>query len=254
MNAVCKTHPGTVRTNNEDNVLIDPERGIFILADGMGGHQAGEVASDLAVKTVYQYLMEIAEEKSKKTPVRKHLVLSLFKADDAIKAAARENFNLNGMGTTLVIMVVKQRTAYICNIGDSRAYLIRNGAQQITRDQTMGDSLVEHTKISREEVPPHLWHTLTQAVGTANNLVPELHAVKLIKGDILLLCSDGLTNMVSDDEIEKTILMHNNDLNRAAEKLIECANKSGGADNISVVLVEYQQLPPKKKLRLTRKH
>jgi protein phosphatase len=254
MNAVCKTHPGTVRTNNEDNVLIDPERGIFILADGMGGHQAGEVASDIAVKTVYQYLMERAEEKSKKTPVRKHLVLSLFKADNAIKAAARENFNLNGMGTTLVIMVVKHHTATICNIGDSRAYLIRNGAQQLTRDQTMGDYLVEHSKISRDKVPPHLWHTLTQVVGATDNLVPALHTVKLHKGDILLLCSDGLTNMVSDDEIEKTVLLHNGDLSRAAEKLIECANKNGGADNISVVLVEYQRSTRKKKTSLTKGH
>jgi len=237
MNAVYKTHPGTVRTNNEDKVLIDPERGIFILADGMGGHQAGELASDIAVKTAHQYLVETAG-KAIKTPVRKRLVHALFKADDAIKAASRENFNLNGMGTTLVIMSVTHNTATICSIGDSRAYLIRNGAQQITRDQTMGDYLVEHSKISRDKVPPHLWHTLTQAVGATDILVPSLHTVKLHKGDILLLCSDGLTNMVSDDTIEKTILMHNSDLSQAAEKLIECANKNGGVDNISVILVQ----------------
>jgi protein phosphatase len=247
MKAICKTHPGTVRTNNEDNVLIDPKRGIFILADGMGGHQSGEVASDIAVKAVYQYFIDISREKSKKIPIQKHLALSLFKAHDAIHDAARENINLNGMGTTLVIMVVKNHKANICNIGDSRAYLIRNGIQQITRDQTVGDYLVEHNKQSRDEVPPHLWHTLTQAVGAGNNLVPELHTVNLFNGDILLLCSDGLTNMVSDDEIEKTILMHNNDLDRAAEELIDCANKNGGADNISVVLVKYQRSLDRKK-------
>jgi protein phosphatase len=172
--------------------------------------------------------------------IAKLLVRALFSAHDAIKEKAKTDLNLMGMGTTLVEMVVKDGKAHICHIGDSRAYILREGIRQITRDHTVGDYLVEHNIMSREEVPPRKWHTLTQAVGLGSeSLVPELNSADLEAGDYLLLCSDGLTDMLRDEEIEKVVRGCAGDVNMAVDALVEEANSKGGRDNISVILVEY---------------
>lgn len=239
MKAVFKSDVGRKREANEDWLQVDEEHGLAILADGMGGHQAGEVASRLAVDEAYGYLTERLDQAHEEKDIAKILVEAVLKAHDAIKEKAKTDLNLMGMGTTLVEMVIKDGTAHICHVGDSRAYHMRDRIQQITKDQTLGDYLVEHNMMKREEVPLQKWHTLTQAVGTSDHLVPERNQIALQAGDLFLLCSDGLTDMLTDEEIEGTIQQHKDHLDKAADALIEEANNKGGRDNISVVLVQY---------------
>jgi serine/threonine protein phosphatase PrpC len=234
-----KSDRGKKRKNNEDSFYVDVEKGMFLLADGMGGHQAGEVASDLAVREGYAYLKDSLAQADSEKEILKLLVEALINAHNVIKERAKSDLNLMGMGTTLIQVVVKNDTAYICHVGDSRVYLLRDSIKQITRDHTVGDYLVEHKIMRREEVPPQKWHTLTQAVGVSDDLVPELQTVEMKRGDYLLLCTDGLTDMLSDEEIEKIILERGDDANKTVDALIEEANRKGGRDNISVVLIGF---------------
>ena len=231
---------GKKRKNNEDSIYVDVENGIFLLADGMGGHQAGEVASGLAVGEGYAYLKDQIAQAEGEKEVLKLLVESLLNAHKVIKERARSDLNLMGMGTTLIQVVVKDNTAYICHVGDSRVYLLRDEIKQITMDQTVGDYLVEHNIMPREAIPPQKWHTLTQAVGVSDDPVPELHSIEMRGGDYLLLCTDGLTDMLSDEEIEKIIQRNGDNIDKGVNKLIKEANRKGGRDNISVVLVRYE--------------
>lgn len=238
MKAIQRQDTGLNRENNEDSVMMDLEAGIFILADGMGGHQAGEVASGIAVRESHEHLRAEMPSKGEKDAVTQALVAALFKAHDAIKAKGAADVGLRGMGTTLTQMVVRDGTAYLCHVGDSRAYLMRENLRQITHDQTQGDYLVEHRIMTRDQVPPQKWHTLAQAVGLSERIVPEICHVDLQSGDLLLLCSDGLTDMLSDSEIEDTIRTSADDLDHATQILIDAANSRGGLDNISVILVK----------------
>ncbi|MBP7508590.1 MAG: Stp1/IreP family PP2C-type Ser/Thr phosphatase [Prolixibacteraceae bacterium] len=243
MKVVHKTYTGRVREHNEDYVFVDKRRGIFILADGMGGHQAGEIASELAVKTAYSFLVPHFLKGGKgglesETDINKLLLSAMFAANDAVLNKAKTDLNLMGMGTTLIIVIARNNVAHICHVGDSRVYLIRDGIKQITKDHTLGDYLVEHKLMTREQVPPQKWHTLTQAVGTSKDLAPELNPINLLEGDILLLCSDGLTDMLSDGEIQHVIQQYSKNLNKTVNNLIKEANGKGGRDNISIVLIQ----------------
>jgi len=238
MKSAFKSDIGKKRGNNEDFCYADTDNGIFLLADGMGGHQAGEVASRLAVEEAYTYLKDRLPQTNDEKDISKLLVEALLKAHDAVNKESKTDLNLMGMGTTFVEMIIKDEKAYICHVGDSRAYHLQNGIRQITKDHTVGDYLVEHGLMKREEVPSQKWHTLTQAVGVSENIVPELNHVKLKPGDILLLCSDGLTDMLTDQEIEGIIQNHKEELKQAVNTLIEEANRKGGKDNITVVLIE----------------
>jgi protein phosphatase len=240
MKVAYKSDVGKKRENNEDRILVDEDRGIFLLADGMGGHKAGEVASRLAVEEAYACLKDRIDQTNDEKGTSKLLIEALFNAHDAIKEKAKADLNLMGMGTTLVEMILKAEKAHICHVGDSRVYLLREGAKQLTKDQTVGDYLVEHNIMRREEVPPQKWHTLTQAVGVSENIVPELKHVEIKPGDLLLLCSDGLTDMLSDEEIEKIIQKHRDDMDAGVEALVKGANNKGGKDNISVILVKWE--------------
>ncbi len=238
MKVYHKSDTGRVREHNEDFILVDKKRGIFLLADGMGGHQAGEIASELAVKTAYQYLKD--KINPSETDTNKLLLNAMFAANDAVLNKAKTDLNLMGMGTTLIIAVIQNNSIHICHVGDSRVYLIRERIKQITKDHTLGDYLVEHKLMAREQVPSQKWHTLTQAVGTSKDLVPELNPVNLLEGDILLLCSDGLTDMLTDAEIKDTVLKFRDNLSRAASNLIKEAKEKGGKDNISLILVKNE--------------
>ena len=238
MRAAYKSHPGKKRKNNEDSIYVDMERGIFLIADGMGGHQAGEVASNLAVNEGHDYLKNRLGQAETEKEIFKLLVESLMKANNIVREKAKHHLNLMGMGTTLIQVIVKHHTAYICHVGDSRAYLLRDRLRQITSDHTVGDYLVQHDIMPREKVPPQKWHTLTQAVGVSESPVPDLQSLEVKKGNYLLLCTDGLTDMLSDDEIERTI-QNVDDIEKAVSQLIKVANRKGGKDNISVVLIAF---------------
>lgn len=239
MNTATKTDAGKVRTNNEDSMLVDAERGIFLLADGMGGHNAGEVASDLAVKEAYTYILSEIERAEDGMDYFGILKEALFRAHKAIQEKAKTDIRFNGMGTTLVELLVRDDKAYICHAGDSRAYLFRKTLRRLTKDHTVGDSWVEKGYMTREQVPPQQWHTLTQAAGIGNYPAPDKKTFKLKPGDTLLLCSDGLTDMLEDAEIEALFKQHDAELQNIVDALIEEANNKGGRDNISVVIVNY---------------
>jgi protein phosphatase len=230
------SHPGLVRTNNEDYVHVDDALGIYLLADGMGGHNAGEVASELAVRTAYAYLAEKLQPVDESS-ITALLCESLLLAHKAVNTKARTEMGLMGMGTTLIEVVVLNDKAYICHAGDSRVYVYRDELQRLTRDHTMADHLLENNILPRNLIPERQWHTLTQSVGVGEPPTPDIKQVDYAAGNILLLCSDGLTDMLADEEISGLLTGNNADLSNTAHSLVDAANRKGGRDNISVVLV-----------------
>lgn len=240
MKVAYKTDVGKKRTHNEDSLLVDELLHIFLLADGMGGHQAGEVASDLAVKECYACLKENLDKAINEENIPKLLVESLLKSHRMVRAGSATDINLAGMGTTLIQMFVIANNAYICHVGDSRAYHIRNGIKQITQDHTSEMYFVKEGIAVDGVLPVQKMRVLTQAVGGQATPVPEIKQIRLHPKDILLLCSDGLTDMLSDKEIESVVQRHRDNLAMAADNLIHEANDKGGIDNISVILVEYE--------------
>lgn len=240
MKVAYKTDIGKKRTHNEDSILVDELLHIFLLADGMGGHQAGEVASDLAIKESYAWLKENIDKARSKEDVSNLLIESLLKAHHTVKARATTDINLAGMGTTFIQMLVVGNNAHICHVGDSRAYHLGSEIKQITQDHTSEMYFVKNGATEEGYLPVQKMRVLTQAVGGQATLIPEVKQVKLNPRDVLLLCSDGLTDMLSDKEIESVIQKYRNNLPVTADKLIHEANDKGGIDNISVILVEYE--------------
>lgn len=239
MKVAYKTDIGKKRTINEDSIFVDESKNIFLIADGLGGHQAGEVASNMAVKETYSYLKRNLSKAENEEDVSNLLIKSLMKAHHAIRAKSTTDINLIGMGTTLIEMLVKDSKAHICHVGDSRVYFLRDGIKQITKDHTFDNYLAEHKNKKMKPIYLPL-HILTQAVGESETVVPELRQVRLKAGDILLLCSDGLTDMLSDKEIESIVRKYRDNLPAAVDNLVKKANDKGGVDNISVILVKYE--------------
>jgi serine/threonine protein phosphatase PrpC len=248
MKAAVKSDIGKVRENNEDSVLLDGEAGIFLLADGMGGHEGGEVASDLAVRSAYEHLRQrLAATVTDGIP--RLLADALAAAHSAVSKRALREPRLTGMGTTLEMMVVQETQAVICHLGDSRVYLFRQEAlKQITTDDNAAAWLKTYEGVEDEAKLRAARHILTQAVGASDELVPEIHTVDLLPADLFLLCSDGLTEMLTDADIATIIQLRRGDLDALAAALVEEANARGGVDNISVLLVAPEAAPPAPKL------
>lgn len=240
MRAFWKSDVGRVRENNEDKIFMDPELGIFLLADGMGGAPGGEIASDLAVTAAYDFLRgAIAGTDPVSLP--KLLAEALASAHSAVFKRSLSDPALAGMGTTLEIMVVKGGEAFICHVGDSRVYLMRGGElRRLTTDDNLASLLVEEEHLPPERIPAEARHILTQAVGNSDTLVPELRTVGLRDKDIVVICSDGLTGMLADRDIAEILGRCRDSLDEAAEALVMEANTRGGLDNISVLLVEAE--------------
>ncbi len=252
MKSAWKTDQGKVRTNNEDAVLVDAGRGIFLLADGMGGHRGGEVASELAVRTAHDFLRERLEKAVGETTLRL-LADALAAAHSAVSKQGMANPELEGMGTTLEILVIRERQAHLCHVGDSRLYLFRaEKLAQVTEDDNMAAFLVAHKHVDPADVPPGYRNILTQAVGTSDELIPEIRTLELAPGDLILLCSDGLTGMLADRDMERIVAQSRSDLDTACIALVEEANFRGGHDNVSVVLVAPEAVPPPPPLLLSR--
>lgn len=236
--AAFRSDPGKRRTNNEDSVLSDIESGIFVLADGMGGHQAGEVASDIAVRKAYDFLKEKVSGPGV-PDYRESLLGAFVKANNAVRQASLMDKALTGMGTTLILAVVHDGKCSIGSIGDSRAYLLRESIMQITGDQTVGAFLAQCDGVEEDDIDPAYWHVLTQAVGANPDLEPELIEMSLKNDDILILCSDGLSDMLSDDEIKAVCGRCGGDVDCIADSLVSAANDNGGFDNISLIAVKF---------------
>lgn len=232
------TDVGRVRQHNEDSIGVFPEIGLFLVADGMGGHSAGEVASAMAVKIIGQHLSAFRGLK-KAGPINDILSDGLIKANGAIYKASRDNPELRGMGTTLTAAMVLGQEAFICHVGDSRAYQIRAGSiRQLTLDHSLVQELVRVGGITQVEARQHPQrNVLTRALGTAPGVEVDSFSSPIKKGDLLLLCSDGLTGPLEDSDILK-IILESASLDGAAKDLLGEALNRGGLDNISVLLVE----------------
>jgi serine/threonine protein phosphatase PrpC len=238
--AVGGTHVGRVRKGNEDAFLVDEERGVFLVADGMGGHAAGEIASDIAKRAVGGTLLEGVDRRLAADDLAHSMVDSFRVADLAIAEHVAANPETEGMGTTVTAMVICTDGTYrMGHIGDSRAYLLRDGQlAQLSKDHTWVQREVDEGRLTPSAARKHPYsHILTRALGADPSDAPDLQAGQLEAGDVLLLCSDGLTGMVPDAHLQRILLSEGTAAERI-EEMIVLANKRGGRDNITAVIVE----------------
>jgi PPM family protein phosphatase len=239
------THPGRVRENNEDSFLIQQDQplSLFAVADGMGGHAAGEVASTLALGTVRDYLCthrdRLIQAQAGGESLRPYLLEMLQAANRRLLEAARDHAGCNGMGTTLTLLFILGNQNWIGHIGDSRAYLVRpQGLVRLTDDHTLVSQLAKTGQISEEEKATHPQrHVLTQALGTDSDPLFDVRPCILAPGDRVLLCSDGLYGMV-DKQLLAATAASGRPLEAIVSELVDIANGEGGHDNITVILVE----------------
>ncbi|MBZ4652764.1 MAG: protein serine/threonine phosphatase [Peptococcaceae bacterium] len=236
MHVNALTDVGLVRKDNEDNYLVSADRGLFVVADGMGGHLGGAVASSMAIKVIDE---EIREPHLEENPSRL-LHTALLKANSLILQQGQSE-NLCGMGTTVTAALFQKGSIYIAHIGDSRAYLYRDQALTLlTQDHSLVNELLQKGGITVEEAQYHPQRNiLTRALGT--QVLPQIDftTTPALPGDMLLLCTDGLSNHVSDQEI-KTVLSEESNLKEKVKHLVNLALERGGNDNITVVLVQYE--------------
>lgn len=236
MAAAMRTDVGLVRKQNEDAAWYDEGLGIFAVADGMGGHMAGEVASALAIDAVKRIA------RSGACPGIASLREMVSSGHEEIFSHARKNpAQCAGMGTTLSVLWHTGNYAYIAHVGDSRVYRLRNGVlEQITQDHSLVEELVRAGVISKEEARVHpRRNIITRALGTNGENLPDLLAADTRRNDVWLLCSDGLNTMVEDEDIRRTLMEL--PLEAAADRLIDLALKAGGRDNVSVVLYRCEE-------------
>jgi serine/threonine protein phosphatase PrpC len=239
MRSAWKSDPGLVRENNEDCVLADEERGIFLLADGMGGGPGGEVASNLAVKTAHGVLAGFLGEQRPEEEIPRLMAEALAAAHSAVFKRTLAEPSLTGMGTTLDIAVVLERRVYICHVGDGRIYHFRRGKlRQVTIDDNYATALAVSGQIPVNRIPHAYRHILTQAVGPSKELIPEIRALEMEPADLLLMCSDGLTGVAGDSNIARIMVDNRTDLAAMAAALVDEANGNGGPDNVSACIVE----------------
>jgi protein phosphatase len=237
------THPGMVRSHNEDSIAADGEIGLAVLADGMGGYNAGEVASGIAVALIPA---EIRKALAARQPdeLKGNLMERLIseqaaRANGTIYQAAQNESQYAGMGTTLVVALWHDNQLTVGHIGDSRLYRLRNDTlEQITRDHSLLQEQIDSGMITKEQArhAPNK-NLVTRAVGIDPEVEAEVHSYAVQPGDIYLLCSDGLPDMVADEDIENTLASLKSNLPLAAEQLVQQANDNGGRDNVSVILV-----------------
>ncbi len=232
------TDIGRKRQLNQDYIYLTENPvgtlpNLFIVADGMGGHKAGDYASDLAVETV----VKEAGASLEKSPSR-ILGHAITIANRILRQRASENFALSGMGTTLVAATCIGRFLEVANVGDSRLYVIGDEIVQITEDHSLVEEMVRMGGIGREEARNHPdKNIITRAIGARDDVEVDFFNLELQTGDMVLLCSDGLTNMVDDETICR-ILKNGKSLRDRVEELVRTANENGGRDNISVIVIE----------------
>ncbi len=235
-----KSNTGLRRKKNEDSLFVMPEEKVYIIADGVGGSSSGEIASGVAVT----YLAD----KFRKYPINedendKEFIERVYDyvegANSKIWQMASKDRKLKGMATTLVLLCFKKDTGYIYNVGDSRAYYYRdNVLDQITEDHSYVNSLLKMGAITEEEANNHEGsHMITKALGADPTVEPDLFTIKVQKDDVILLCTDGLYDEVSNEGIVR-LINENDRMNNLAQELVEEANRSGGNDNITVICVK----------------
>jgi serine/threonine protein phosphatase PrpC len=245
MIGVIKSDVGKVRLNNEDAFYLprqDKFPELYVVADGMGGHQGGEIASKIAVKEVASYINGHLSEDCDTLKVKIIMESSIVNANSEIYSLSLENHELSGMGTTITMALFHNGRLYIGHVGDSRAYRIRGSdIEQLTKDHSLVWQLAEEGRITMEETKTHpMKNVITKALGTDEFIAPDILEFDLENDDIIILCSDGLTNMLNNDNIKNIVCSLEPE--QAAQKLIEEANLRGGEDNITVGIIKADKV------------
>jgi protein phosphatase len=238
-----KTHAGLVRPLNEDAIGADPACGLFVLADGLGGYNAGEVASVMAISAVLERLSSaVRSSQAEGAPLAPDDAIYDTVADinATIYNAALNSAAFEGMATTLVVAWFLGDRLWVAHTGDSRVYRFREGQlEQLTRDHSFSQELLDAGMVTEEEarlLPAK--NLVTRALGASADIEPEIQDLDVQLGDLLLLCSDGLTEMVGPFEIAGLLSISEDDMHETARRLVDLANESGGRDNVSVILVQ----------------
>ena len=241
LTSFSRTDIGNTRKLNQDYIYTTQDKignltNLFIVADGMGGHAAGDYASRTAVETIVKYIENSFEKNSLKL-----LTKAVETANNEVYTEDLLNRRLEGMGTTIVAATFVGRYLQAINVGDSRLYIIRDKEiRQVSVDHSLVEEMIKSGGIAREQARNHPdKNIITRAVGVKSTVEPDTYTEELKNGDYVLLCSDGLTNMVPDEEIAE-IIVKEEKVDEAVKKLIEKANENGGRDNISAMLVKYE--------------
>ena len=243
------TDVGMKRNHNEDAYLVNPEQGFALVADGMGGHAAGEVASELAIEQISSFLARVSKDGDITWPYKydigfslnaNKLMVGIKLANDRILGRVADNPQLNGMGTTIVGGIFEDAAVTIAHVGDSRAYLFRGeDLQLLTNDHSWVSEQVRRGLITEEQARVHpMKNVVTQALGGSDRLSVEIDELELESGDIVMFCSDGLNSMVPMEDLTQMFKQPSDDLDELAGALIDAANQRGGDDNITIVLVQ----------------
>lgn len=238
MKTFSKTDIGRKREVNQDYVFVSDQPvgnipNLLIVADGMGGHNAGDYASKFVVQVLKKELA-----KSREDGPRAMLKKAIASANHQLIAESKTDAKLEGMGTTLVAATVIEHTLYFANVGDSRLYLLNDEIRQLSKDHSLVQEMVRLGGLNAEEAKHHPdKNIITRAIGVKEDIVIDFFEYRLKKGDIILMCTDGLSNMVEDEEIFQ-IVRSSRDVVEAVEQLIERANSNGGKDNIGVIVAE----------------
>ena len=241
---------GRKRKGNEDALFLDEQQRLYVVADGMGGHAAGEVASRVAVEAIAEFVALTGGNQEITWPFGlddsisyegNRLKTAVRHANSRVLEATRESAEYEGMATTVAAVLVDGDVANLAHVGDSRIYLWSGGAiGQLTRDHSWVNEQIENGAISPEQARSHpLRNVVTRALGGRADLVVDIQSRRMAAGDMLLLCSDGLTTMVPDEDIARILRESEGDVSRAANALVGTANERGGEDNITVVLLKF---------------
>jgi len=237
LKAFAKTDIGFMRQTNQDYIFCSMQPvgslpNLFIVADGMGGHKAGDLASRYTVEK----FLEVVKESKAENPIS-IIEEAVRVANIALIEKAEESIDYEGMGTTLVVATFVKESLYIANVGDSRLYCINKSIHQITRDHSLVEEMINIGEIDRKNARTHeKKNIITRAIGVDTEVTADFFEIDYYPGDIFLMCSDGLSNMIEDEDI-KTIVNSGGELEDIGQKLIDTANENGGKDNISVILI-----------------
>ena len=239
-----RTDVGCVRDHNEDSLVVAPP--LFVVADGMGGHAAGEVASEIAVNVI--------AERAPEHPDANELGRAVQAANHAILKAAHEGRGREGMGTTCTAAMLEGERLVIAQVGDSRAYLLHHGKlQQLTRDHSLMADMIEAGQLTPEEARHHPQRSvITRALGSDPHTRPDMYEINVETGDRLLVCSDGLSSMIRDEQIEAT-MRRVRDPQRCASQLVNEAIAAGGHDNVTVIVADVTGFAEKRRKKMARK-
>ena len=238
MKAFAITDVGQARLMNQDFVYCSQKPvgnlpNVFIVADGMGGHKAGDMASSFTVKTFIE-MVEASDEKNQITLIDE----TIKSVNEKLIQKAKESEDYEGMGTTLVVATIIGNVLHVANVGDSRLYVMSEELQQITRDHSLVEEMIALGELERKHARTHEQkNIITRAIGGSGVVMADFFTIDIKPGDRIIMCSDGLTNMIEDDEIAQ-IVKSNISVEDAAVELLKTANSNGGKDNISIIIIE----------------